>query len=324
MPGVRTSGSLTSLKLSLLKYRNIFVVYDSNVTEFAWKVASGRPFMPITATEESKTMDTVMSVCRWLMSEGAGRDALLLAIGGGVTTDIAGFAASIYKRGIRYANIPTTLLAMVDASIGGKTGVNLDSYKNMLGCFRQPEFTFIYPKVLQTLPEREFRSGAAEMLKTFLIKDGGNYEKALSVLSGKMDIEALTPLIEAAAKVKSKIALSDEFDKGRRRVLNLGHTYGHAIDWWQRTSGTAYPYTHGEAVAIGIIRAAVESEARGIAKPGLADKLKADFAYCGLPTDMPCREEDLRPALLQDKKAGDGGVNFVYIKEPGKVIIKKK
>lgn len=323
MSKIKVSSSFTPLKLALLRYSKVFVVYDRNVQQYVDKFASGKPSYVIEATEEGKTMDTVMSVCRWLMSQGADRSAMLLAVGGGLTSDIAGFAASIYKRGIKYANIPTTLLAMVDAGIGGKTGVNVDGFKNLVGVINQPEFTYICPPVLQTLSEREFRSGAAEMLKTFIIKDEDSYAKALKVLSEPFNAETIQPLIEAAAKIKAGIVKKDENETGQRRVLNLGHTYGHAIEWWQAETGLADPYTHGEAVAIGIIQAAVKSEKLGKSKPGLADKLRSDFRYCGLPTELPCSDEELRNAIRQDKKAEGDKLHFVFIRDIGKVTVEK-
>ena len=176
---------------------NVFVVYDRNVERYATQIAGGRPALGITADEDHKTIETVMEICRWLLSQGAGRDAVLYAVGGGVTTDMVGFAAGIYKRGVRYINYPTTLLAMVDAGIGGKTGVNLDGYKNMLGVFKLPLRTVIRPEYLSTLPERELRSGAAEMLKSFIIEnEDGNYEKAVKALSGPVDFAALKPLAQ--------------------------------------------------------------------------------------------------------------------------------
>lgn len=323
MSKIKVSSGFTQLKLALLRYGKVFVVYDRNVLQYVEKFASGKPMYAIDAVESSKTIDTVMSICRWLMSEGADRNALVLAVGGGLTSDIAGFAASIYKRGIKYANIPTTLLAMVDAGIGGKTGVNVDGFKNMVGTFTQPEFTYICPPVLKTLSPREFRSGAAEMLKTFIIKDETNYAKALKVLSEPFDPETMEPLIEAAAKIKAGIVKKDETETGQRRVLNLGHTYGHAIEWWQADTNQAEPYTHGEAVAIGIIKAAEKSEKMGLAKPGLAEKLRSDFKYCGLPTELPCSDDELQKAVLQDKKAEGGKINFVFIKDIGKVKVEK-
>lgn len=311
------------LKLKLLKYRSVFVVYDRNVEDYALKIAQGKPSLAIDASEQNKTMETVLKIDRWLLNAGADRKSLLLCIGGGVTTDIAGFAASIYKRGIRYANVPTTLLAQVDAATGGKTGVNLDSYKNMLGTFQLPEFVHIDTQILRTLPRRELLSGAAELLKTFIIDDSENYNKTLKVLSEGADPGELEPLVKQAAKIKWKIVKRDPRDEGRRMVLNLGHTYGHAIEWWQRTHGVENPYTHGEAVAIGIAVAAQKSEEQGFAKPGLAAKIKADLEYCGLPTALPCPEEDLKEALENDKKSSDGKLNFVFIKDIGSVTVKK-
>ena len=304
--------------------KSIYVIYDRNVESFALKLAEGRPAYAITSDEEHKTMDTVLELCRWLLAQGADRDAQVWAVGGGVTTDLVGFAASIYKRGVRYANFPTTLLSQVDAGIGGKTGVNLDGYKNMIGVTRFPVFTRILPEVLQSLPPRELRSGAAEMLKTFLIDNkGGRYEKAVKVLSDpRPDYHALAPLIEAAAAIKRKIVEQDPYEENLRRCLNLGHTYAHAIEWYQHTHGTADPMTHGEAVAVGIVQAALLSERLGVCQAGLAERLRADLAACGLPTDLPCPEAELEPALWKDKKAEKGILHFVLIKKIGKVIIK--
>lgn len=311
------------LKLKLLKYSDILVVYDRNVADFAIKIAGSKPSLAIEATEQTKTMDTVMAIDRWFLQQGADRKTLVLAVGGGITTDIVGFAAAIYKRGIRYANVPTSLLGMVDAATGGKTGVNLDSFKNMLGAFQQPEFVHIDTDYLRTLPKRELLSGAAELLKTFIIADRENYDKALKVISEGADPKALEPLVKDAAKIKARIVKKDPRDEGRRMVLNLGHTYGHAIEWWQHSKGVANPYTHGEAVSIGMAIAARKSEEAGIAKPGLAAKIKADLNYCGLPTELPCLEEDLGEALEADKKTEGGQLNFVYIKEIGSVTVKK-
>ena len=306
------------------KKKSIYVIYDRNIEPFALKLAEGRPALAITADEEHKTMDTVLEICRWLLAQGANRDAIVWAVGGGVTTDLAGFAASIYKRGVRYANYPTTLLSQVDAGVGGKTGVNLDGYKNMIGVTKFPLYTRILPEVLQTLPARELRSGAAEMLKTFIIDDkGGNYEKAVRLLSDpKPDFGALAPLIEAAAAVKRKIVEQDPYEENIRRYLNLGHTWAHAIEWYQHTHACENPMTHGEAVAVGIVQAALLSERLGLCKPGLAERLREDLTACGLPTELPCPEAELEAALWKDKKAEQGIIHFVLIKKIGKVIIK--
>lgn len=294
------------------------MVYDRNVEQYALKLGK-YPSYALTADEAHKTMDTVMDICRWLFEKKADRSALLLAVGGGTTTDIAGFAASIYKRGIRYANIPTTLLAQVDAAIGGKTGVNLDGFKNMLGVIRQPEFVHISPKPLQTLPEDQMLEGASEMLKTFLIcNKNDNYHKAVSALSVPFDEKLMMPLIRAAGDIKKKIVKKDPDEQNMRRVLNLGHTYAHAIEWCSKGA-----ISHGKAVAMGIIKAAEKSEERRLAAAGLADTLREDFRYCGLPTVCPYSEEELQTAISQDKKFKDGRLNFVYIQKIGKVIVKK-
>ena len=285
----------------------VYVVYDRNVAwvvkDFPWKA------IPIETSESRKTLETVEDICRWLVAQNASRSALILAVGGGITTDMAGFAASIYKRGIRYANLPTTLLAQVDAAIGGKTGVNLDGYKNMLGVFRMPEVTFISADVLRTLPQRELRSGLAELLKTFLLADAEAYETVL--LRG-----VTQELILKAARIKEEIVGRDPFEKGERAKLNLGHTFGHAIE---HASAGSIP--HGEAVAMGIILAARLGESLGISTAGLSRRLKADFEAAGLPTECPYPLETLQDAMAKDKKAlGGGKVKFVVPVAPGEVV----
>lgn len=337
------------LRKTLDSYPQIFVVCDRTVEAFA-RLLGDYPTLTLYASESTKTPETAVEICRWLLEHGADRDALVIAVGGGVTTDLVGFAASIYKRGIRYANIPTTLLCMVDAGLGGKTGVNLDDYKNMLGSFRQPEFTWLLPDVLRSLPRREFLSGAAEMLKTFIIdnrEDG--YARTVKLLSAfastgvspvdtAAGLKELSALISAASAVKQDIVGRDPLERGERRVLNLGHTWAHAIEWWQhQPAGAPEPrrsYTHGEAVAIGIIAAARKAEELGIAEavpagaPRLSEKLAADFAACGLPTELPCSEDELAAAIARDKKAeaskdsGSKTVNYVLPVRIGKVVVK--
>lgn len=303
--------------------KNVFVVYDRNVESLALKIAKGRPSLAIVADEIHKNMDSIVLICRWLLEQGADRDAVIYAVGGGVTTDMVGFAASIYKRGVSYVNYPTTLLSQVDAGIGGKTGVNLDAYKNIIGVINSPAQTRILPESLETLPDRELRSGAAEMLKSFIIDNrNGNYEKAVSVLSeDRPSLDALSPLIEAAADVKRRIVEQDPYEKGLRRLLNLGHTYAHAIEWYQHSIQTSNPMTHGEAVAAGMIKAARISANMGIADKALVTRLEADFRACYLPTELPCPEDALEKALWKDKKAENGKIHFVLIKSIGNVIV---
>ena len=347
-----------------------------------------RAILPIDASEAEKGMDAVLAICRWLLESGADRSSLLLAIGGGIATDMAGFAASIYKRGIRFAFIPTTLLAQVDAAIGGKTGVNFLDFKNMLGVIRQPEWTWICPEPLRTLPLRDFRSGAAELLKTFLLENRkDHYARSVRLLTElcgpgagsacfdtvAMEAEGgqkaeqsgarpafapalereLQDLIAAAAAVKAGVVSRDAEEHGERRILNLGHTFAHGIEWaaQQRSHDAGEgrdSVTHGEAVAIGIVLAARLAEKLGLAenspadpvdtadesperpgvaadfgKKGLAARLKADFTACGLPTESPFPLDVLETAMAKDKKADGGAVRFILPVTVGKVVEKR-
>ena len=328
----------------------VFLVYDENVAWAAGDVLAAcgsaiRGAIAIDTSETLKNLDTVTAICRQLLEAGASRKALLVAIGGGITTDMAGFAASLYKRGIRYANIPTTLLAQVDAAIGGKTGVNLDGYKNMLGAFHLPLFTFLCADVLRTLPPREFRSGLAELLKTFLIADAAAYSATVASVKTAIfaDTSAKTATLSAnnaqnadrqgqnaavigpwalqAARIKAGIVQEDPFEEGRRAVLNLGHTFGHAIEHEAQRQGD--DISHGEAVAMGILLAARLSEAMGVAENGLAAQLKADFDALGLPTESPYPLAALQEAMEKDKKAAGGKVKFVLLQAPGQVLLQE-
>ena len=303
----------------------LYVVYDENVAGVAGEVLKAFKEMPgqarhdvkaalaIKTSEELKTLETVQGLCRKLLESGASRNAFLLAVGGGITTDMTGFAAAIYKRGIRYANLPTTLLAQVDAAIGGKTGVNLDGYKNMLGAFRMPEYTFLCADVLQTLPPRELHAGLSELLKTFLIGDAEAYRQALKGVTQE--------LITRAAQIKADIVAQDPEEHGIRAQLNLGHTFGHAIEHEAQQRGD--DIHHGEAVAMGMILAARLSERIGLAQKGLEEKLRADFEALGLPTECPYPLENLAAAMAVDKKAAEGRVKWILIEEPGKVVIRE-
>ena len=324
---VISAESIEALAPLLEAYPRVFLVYDRNVAWVAKEIAAGSPLAGMKAidtSEKAKDLATVQDLCSWLLEAGADRKSLLLAVGGGITTDLAGFAACIYRRGIRFAFVPTTLLAQVDAAIGGKTGVNFLDFKNMLGVIRQPDFTFECAQVLQTLPHRDFLSGAAELLKTFLIDNTGNaYEKAVAMLS---EAEASAPdtlqsLIAAAASVKAGIVGRDEQENGERRHLNLGHTFAHAIEHEARQAGL--DITHGEAVAVGILLAARLSEAMGLASKGLAARLEADWTACGLPTSVPFDLGTLTAAMTKDKKAEGDTIHFVLLSSIGQVEIRK-
>lgn len=321
-----------------------YIVYDANVEEFA-KLFCGRWIasdeggrriggeFPIVADEEHKTLELVGNICAFLLGLNADRHATLIAVGGGVTSDICGLAAGIYKRGIRFEVVPTTLLAQVDAAHGGKNGVNLCGVKNALGLVRLPDAVHIFPEPLLTLPEREFRSGVAELLKTFILCDAGKYAEAVELFSElasegysrsslEAHIDEVLQLACEAASYKEEVVVSDLYDNGLRRQLNLGHTIGHAIEWWQASSQCPDRFSHGEAVAIGIVAAAMISHRMGLCSAELVSRLESDFKACSLPTELPVPVDELLPAIGNDKKtSGDGKLNFVLLRDISQPVI---
>lgn len=321
-----------------------YIVYDANVEEFArlfrdrW-IASGDGdrcmggSLPIVADEERKTLELVGRICTFLLELNAVRHSTLIAVGGGVTSDVCGLAAGIYKRGIKLEIVPTTLLAQVDAAYGGKNGVNLCGVKNALGLVRLPEAVHICSEPLLTLPEREFRSGVAELLKTFILFDADKYEESIALFSRLASegysrsslgthIDEVLTLVRKAASYKEKTVASDLYDNGLRRRLNLGHTIGHAIEWWQASSHRPDRYSHGEAVAIGIVAAARISSRMGLCSSDLALRLESDFQACSLPTELPVSVAELLPAMGNDKKmSGDGKLGFVLLKDLAEPVI---
>ena len=339
-------------------------MYDENAAWVAREALQGIPGVKaaigIRASEGAKTLESAAGLSRQLLESDVSREALLLAIGGGVTTDLSGFVASIHKRGIRYANLPTTLLAQVDAAIGGKTGVNLDGYKNQLCSFCMPACTFLCPEPLQTLPAREWRCGLAEMLKTFLLADPQAYRQALDLFSSAnsplfapegpenagpsaksalfapegpekagpsansaLFAPELAALVRRAAEIKEAIVKEDPYDKGERMKLNLGHTFAHAIEQVQAQRADGNPLKHGEAVAVGMVLAARLSEHLVMAKNGLAARLERDFQAVGLPVQSPVPPEELLDAMRKDKKAVGGKLRMVLPAAPGEVIVKE-
>ncbi|MCR5019185.1 MAG: 3-dehydroquinate synthase [Bacteroidales bacterium] len=301
-----------------------FVVYDANVAWIAEQIIGPGVLgsVAVEATEENKTMDTVLLICRSMMEAGLSRGGEVVCVGGGITSDLGGFAASIFKRGVSYVNVPTTLLAQVDAGIGGKTGVNFDGLKNMLGAIVQPRVTYICAEALKTLPRRELLCGLAEMLKTFLIADVSAYEGfcrcGVSVFAAEKCRKNTSPtsaeLINRAASIKQGIVEEDPFEKGRRAVLNLGHTFAHGIEHVALERGD--DVAHGEAVAMGIVLAArLGDRLYGTA---LEPRIAADFGRIGLPVECPYALENLVSAMTRDKKGAGEKVKFVLLEDIGK------
>lgn len=236
-------------------YTRFFILTDENSGEHCLPRLTEKlegldnyDIIEILAGEENKTIPFCEGVWRMLIDFGADRQSLMINLGGGVVTDLGGFAASTFKRGIDFVQVPTTLLSQVDASVGGKTGVDLDGIKNIVGTFTQPKAVFIDPEFIRTLPARQVRSGLAEMLKHGLIADAEFWNQLKSSDLNNPSGEAIYRSIE----IKNEVVIEDPFEKGRRKALNFGHTIGHAVETWSLNNDKD-PLTHGEAIAIGMI-----------------------------------------------------------------------
>jgi 3-dehydroquinate synthase len=271
--------------------------------------------------EQLKTVQTWSGILDKLVDMQARRDANIIALGGGVVGDISGFAAASYMRGIRFLQAPTTLLAQVDASVGGKTGVNHVQGKNLIGAFHQPASVVIDSATLDTLPEREFNAGMAEVVKYGAIADPEFFkwlEQAADIIVAR-DSDALDDLIYRSVRNKADIVAQDEKESGIRALLNLGHSFGHALE-----SETAYSdFLHGEAVAIGMVTAARLSESRGLCEAGTTDRLSRLLMRFRLPVRIPSNisVEGLTHALALDKKAVASGLRLILLNAIGRATV---
>lgn len=291
------------------------VIADDFFRDSPVPAAWGCPVLWVHASEQEKTLATIERLTARLLELQAGRDTMLIGLGGGIVTDLTGFLAGIYKRGVRFGLVPTTLLAQVDAAIGGKNGVNFDRYKNMLGTFRTAEFVYIDTDFLQTLPRRELLCGAAEMLKTFILADAKAYDEAVACLRGAHPEQIPTRLVRRAGEIKCDFVEQDPEDHGVRQLLNLGHTFGHAIE--KCCNGIE----HGEAVAIGIVMASEMAVGKELMDPGEAERIREDFRAIGLLVETPVPVEELQAAMLQDKKRTEGTIHYVLPERIGKATL---
>lgn len=303
-------------------YSNIIILVDSNTHKFCLPHFLPELFtnaaievIEIPAGEENKTIEIAVQVWETLAEINASRKSLMINLGGGMVTDIGGFIASTFKRGIDFINIPTSLLSMVDASVGGKTGIDLNGIKNIIGTFAMPQLTLIYPDFLKTLPEREFRSGLAEMLKHGLISDKNHWEKLIYLQD--FDSESIQSLIEDSIKIKKEFVENDPYESGIRKILNFGHTIGHALESQLLVSKT--PLLHGEAVAVGMMVESILSfDNELISKEELDEILSHMIRIFG---KIPI-EETIIPDLLvwmkNDKKTRNDQISFSLLDGIGK------
>lgn len=275
-------------------------------------------FMEVPVGEECKDIAIATQLWETLLESGADRDTVIVNLGGGCVSDLGGFVAAGYKRGIRYLNIPTTLVGMVDASIGGKTAVNLGGSKNQVGFIHQPEATCIEPAFLDTLPRKELYNGLFEMLKTFMIGDPERYEQlSQMIMSGKLELKG--EAIAACAEIKSAVVKADPEEHGARRILNFGHTFGHAIEAYSREK-KAIP--HGIAVGIGMTAALYLSVKKLSLPQEVLERYKATaLKLTALPRYTLQDTEGILGYMRQDKKNAEGEIRCVLLQELGAPVI---
>lgn len=294
------------------------VITDHTVNELYGKNWLGLRTIITDQGENNKTIETVSSIYRQLIDFEVDRSGFILGVGGGIVCDIAGFVASTYMRGLRFGFVPTTLLAQVDASIGGKNGVNFRGYKNMIGTFNQPDFILSDPEVLKSLPPEESANGFAEIVKHALIADenlfdfiGNNVD-----LIKNLDPKTINYLVKRSVEIKSDIVNRDEREQGERRKLNFGHTFGHAIE---KVAGIS----HGKAVSLGSVIASRLSLQKGYINDDEFERIRNVLQKLGLPVNLDFDKPKVLDALLKDKKREQDAIHFILLKAIGDALVEK-
>jgi len=292
---------------------NAFYITDENVYALHENKFKGKKTIVIPSGEEHKHQATVDFIIEALLNFGATRQAVLIGVGGGVVTDMVGYVAGVYMRGVAVGFVPTTILAMVDASIGGKNGIDVGLYKNMVGLIRQPSFLLYDLDFLKTLPVHQWENGFAEIIKHAAIKDAKMMKELASrnLAFYQKDKKSLAALIEKNVQIKIKVVQKDEFEKGDRKLLNFGHTLGHAIE-------NEHALLHGHAISIGMVYASKISQVLlGFNETGLlVDTLKK----YGLPTSMHFNIEHAMQIMQKDKKKATSGMQYVLLKKMGQAV----
>lgn len=308
------AGGISQLK-SIVDRQHSVIITDENIFTAHEKKFKNWKTIVIKAGEEHKTQQTVDSIIEQLIELGADRKTFLVGIGGGVITDITGYVASVYMRGIKFGFLPTTLLGMVDASIGGKNGIDVGVYKNMVGVIRQPTFILHDMIFLNTLPQHQWDNGFAEIIKHACIKDLVMFKEleAGSLKKYQNKKAAICDLVQRNAMLKTKVVQQDEFESGDRKLLNLGHTLGHAIE-------NMYALPHGHAVSVGTTYACHISE-KLLGFKDRARVVKVLEQY-NLPTYMKFDREEAFNILLKDKKKVRNEMSYVLLEKVGKGVVK--
>ncbi|MBT8195540.1 MAG: 3-dehydroquinate synthase [Bacteroidia bacterium] len=319
--GITAKNALSAFDTSA--YSTIFCLVDENTEKHCLPVFKENfkgefQIICIASGEENKTFETCTEIWRQLLSNGANRESLLINLGGGVICDTGGFVAGNFKRGISFVNIPTTLLAMVDAAIGGKTGVNVDSLKNQIGSFEFPEAVYVMPEFLNTLTEQELKQGYAEILKHALIAD---FDLWQSLKSENVDFATDENLLAKSIRIKTSIVEEDPEEKEKRKLLNFGHTIGHAIESWSQNNSEA-ALSHGEAVSIGIIAESFLSYRKSnISFDELKEICDTVYLYFNPVYLAEDKLGEIIELMQYDKKNKNDEINFTLLKNIGIGII---
>ena len=312
---VRIGERLENLK-KYLPVEKPIIVTDTNVQRYWGDYFPSGAVITIDTGEEIKTLATVEGIYDQLLGLGVDRSSFIVGIGGGIVCDVAGFVASTYLRGIRFGFVATTLLSQVDASVGGKNGVNFSGYKNIIGVFSQPEFVICDPKLLETLPKREFQGGFAEIVKHGAIADDDlfgyleqNWSRAL-----EHDPEVIEKVVHTSVMIKSTIVDKDATEKGERRKLNFGHTLGHAIE-------KVLQIPHGEAVSAGMVLASKLSEKKGFILEEDTRRISNLLQKFRLPVRLEFDQQQVLEAIGKDKKREGESLKFVLLKKIGEAVV---
>lgn len=308
-------GNAEQLLKEILPEKRVIVISDSNLDRTHHDLIAPYEHILIGLGEQAKSLVTLDEIYRQLIELGADRSTFILGIGGGIVTDIAGFVASTYMRGVEFGFITTTLLGSVDASVGGKNGVNVGGFKNMVGTFSQPSFVICDVALLHSLSDREFRAGLAEVIKTAILGDEELFERLeqTSFKELRQNDELLSEIIIRSVKVKASVVAEDEREGGRRRILNLGHTIAHAIE--KCTS----KFSHGEAVAIGLFHITNTSLSQNNIAESDAKRIFAVLEKYGFDTSLPIERKQLFDAIKGDKKRNGDSLHLIMPMAIGRV-----
>jgi 3-dehydroquinate synthase len=298
-------------------FEGVFVLADENTAQHCVPLLSGFDFEAITieAGEENKSLTTCEGIFDTLIERGANRKSLIINVGGGVVGDMGGFCASVFQRGIYFINVPTSLLAMVDASVGGKLGVDYKGLKNYIGLFKEPLGNFIHPPFLKTLPEREIKSGFAEMLKHSLIHNADHWEELKEI-----NPRRFKQWITTSVTIKNSIVEEDLHENGIRKLLNFGHTIGHSVESWF-LENSEEPMLHGEAIALGILVESYLSQKNGLGNEELQEITQRIQSIYTLPKLPDNTWDDLLQLMGADKKNTQLGINFTLLEQIGEATI---